>query len=233
MKNHSGPRLAVAIVMGARVSCNGKPLCAGEDVSGSRKHSGLWLVIRGVSTSLGSYEIRAGSQKIGRSSANDVQLTDRSVSRAHAELYRDRESFLIRDLDSQNGTFVNGVRISACPLALGDALRLGKVHLDVVATLARSVGLDSADTGKSGSSSAGADLPEERGAEKLSRAEQRVFWLLLQGWSEKRIAMTLKLSPNTVHCHVRRIYKAFEVQSKAALLSKYLLWPGRNGKSQQ
>jgi pSer/pThr/pTyr-binding forkhead associated (FHA) protein len=50
---------------------------------------------------------------IGRSSENDLVITgDLMVSRNHAILYFDEGSILIEDLNSANGTFVNGNRIS-------------------------------------------------------------------------------------------------------------------------
>ena len=52
---------------------------------------------------------------IGRSPECDVFLDDVTVSRRHAELMREGERFVIRDLGSLNGTFVNRRRIeSAC-----------------------------------------------------------------------------------------------------------------------
>jgi DNA-binding NarL/FixJ family response regulator len=52
----------------------------------------------------------------------------------------------------------------------------------------------------------------------LSEAQQRVFVLLVQGLSEKDIAGQLSLSPNTIHTHVRAIYRTFRVRSRAQLL---------------
>ncbi len=55
------------------------------------------------------------------------KLRDGAVSRKHARIYRKGDSFFIEDLNSVNGTFVNGVRI-ARPLKLkqGDQIRIGK-----------------------------------------------------------------------------------------------------------
>lgn len=64
-------------------------------------------------------------QLIGRSS-EALPISDTAVSRRHAELTPDRGSWFVRDLDSANGTFVNGVAIvSRTPLAPGDELRVG------------------------------------------------------------------------------------------------------------
>lgn len=65
---------------------------------------------------------------VGRDEEADVRLDRSSVSRQHAELARDvRGYWLVRDLDSTNGTFVNERRISEVTLADGDQIRFGDV----------------------------------------------------------------------------------------------------------
>jgi signal transduction histidine kinase len=65
-------------------------------------------------------------QLIGRSS-EALPLTDNAVSRRHAELTPDDGEWVIRDLESQNGTYVNGVRIAAATrLRPGDQIRTGQ-----------------------------------------------------------------------------------------------------------
>ena len=56
---------------------------------------------------------------IGRWHDNDVVVDDRWVSRYHARVLRQDDRYLVEDLDSKNGTFVNGQRITA-PVPLGD-----------------------------------------------------------------------------------------------------------------
>jgi len=48
---------------------------------------------------------------IGRSPENDIQIRDNFVSRRHLELYKKGEKYFIKDLNSANGTFVNGKKI--------------------------------------------------------------------------------------------------------------------------
>lgn len=65
-------------------------------------------------------------QLIGRSS-EALPLNDNAVSRRHAELTPDDGAWFIRDLDSQNGTYVNGVRIAGrTRLRPGDQIRAGQ-----------------------------------------------------------------------------------------------------------
>ena len=62
---------------------------------------------------------------LGRISSNTIQLHDTEVSREHAELRRQDDAFIIRDLGSSNGTFVNRRRITEQELASGDQVQLG------------------------------------------------------------------------------------------------------------
>jgi FHA domain/zinc-ribbon domain len=66
---------------------------------------------------------------IGRSPECDVFLDDVTVSRRHAELVRDGETFTITDLGSLNGTFVNRKRIESAELQDDDELQIGKYRL--------------------------------------------------------------------------------------------------------
>ena len=63
--------------------------------------------------------------RIGRGPDNDVVISDLSVSRHHAELRRTGDAYQIVDLDSHNGTFVNGQRVGSAPLAEGDIVGIG------------------------------------------------------------------------------------------------------------
>jgi len=66
---------------------------------------------------------------IGRSPDCDVFLDDVTVSRKHAELVREGDTYTIRDLGSLNGTFVNRSRIEAQALEDDDEVQIGKYRL--------------------------------------------------------------------------------------------------------
>jgi hypothetical protein len=66
---------------------------------------------------------------IGRSREADVRLSDPNVSRRHAVIRRIGSAFWIADLDSTNGTLVNGVRITRRQLEDGDRITLGSTEL--------------------------------------------------------------------------------------------------------
>jgi len=63
---------------------------------------------------------------IGRLPDNVVVIDNPAVSGHHACVFRDGEQFVVEDLASTNGTFVNGKRITRHPLRHGDTMRLGK-----------------------------------------------------------------------------------------------------------
>ena len=63
--------------------------------------------------------------RIGRAPDNDIVVSDLSVSRYHAELRRTANAYQIVDLDSYNGTFVNGQQVGSAPLTEGDIVGIG------------------------------------------------------------------------------------------------------------
>ena len=68
---------------------------------------------------------------IGRSPDVDVVINDSNVSRRHAEVWRTGEGVAVRDLQSTNGTFVNGHRITAVSLSPRDDLTVGGLHFRI------------------------------------------------------------------------------------------------------
>ncbi len=72
------------------------------------------------------FELEEGSIAIGRDASNQIQVHDTEVSRRHAEIRYDGTHCVVADLDSSNGTYVNGKRVSE-PLRLSssDNLQIG------------------------------------------------------------------------------------------------------------
>ncbi|MGH3980724.1 MAG: ATP-binding cassette domain-containing protein [Pseudonocardiaceae bacterium] len=69
---------------------------------------------------------------IGRQPDNDVVLTDLLVSRRHAELHSTADGWVLVDLDSDNGTYVNGARITTAAIGPGDTVAIGRAQLHLV-----------------------------------------------------------------------------------------------------
>jgi two-component system NtrC family sensor kinase len=66
---------------------------------------------------------------IGREAGNAIRLDDHEVSRRHAEIRRVGETFIVGDLKSSNGTFLNDTRVERAELADSDRIRIGRTVL--------------------------------------------------------------------------------------------------------
>ena len=67
---------------------------------------------------------------IGRHSHNEINLRDGSVSRHHAMVVPDGEQWIIVDLNSTNGTRVNGEHVKHAPLSSGDEIGVGRFRIE-------------------------------------------------------------------------------------------------------
>ena len=72
-----------------------------------------------------SLALSSAEVPVGRDPSNLLSISDPSLSRKHCVLIRDGEQYAIRDLDSRNGTFVNGVAIKQASLQHGDQISAG------------------------------------------------------------------------------------------------------------
>lgn len=84
-------------------------------------------VLRGDSVETRTFEAEVVT--IGSADDNDLVLRDETVSRYHCRVFREGSHYLIRDLDSTNGTFVNRVRVREAWLNPGSTLTLGTSEL--------------------------------------------------------------------------------------------------------
>lgn len=91
----------------------------------------LSFILRDTQTGQ-EYPISPGGLRIGRTSENDVVLSDEKVSRSHATLWARDDQLYIRDENSTNGTWVNDERITAPKvLQVGDRVRIGDTVFEV------------------------------------------------------------------------------------------------------
>lgn len=90
--------------------------------------SALLVVKRGPNAG-SRFLLDADVTTAGRHPDSDIFLDDVTVSRRHAELVREADGFLVRDVGSLNGTYLNRERIEAAGLAGGDEVQIGKYRL--------------------------------------------------------------------------------------------------------
>lgn len=79
-----------------------------------------------------TFRVPSGSVKtLGRSTGAELIVDAALVSRLHCQLTATADSLQVKDLDSTNGTFVNGTRVQSAELHDGDRLSVGRVDLIV------------------------------------------------------------------------------------------------------
>lgn len=71
------------------------------------------------------YKLEFGVNKIGRNPNNNVQIMDSNMSRYHAEIKVTKDKTIIKDCNSKNRTFVNGIQIIQALLKEGDLVSFG------------------------------------------------------------------------------------------------------------
>lgn len=145
---------------------------------------------------------------IGQSPSNDIPLPfDPTVSRLHAVLESLPSGWCIRDLNSLNGTFLNGDRIwGERPLRPGDEVRLGRTTLIFRVN----------EPAEPGGSTVGAEKAPE-----LTRREREVLLSLCaplmsgetfrEPASIRQIAQELFVTEAAVKPHLRRLYVKFSI----------------------
>src|SRR5512147_1961443 len=85
------------------------------------------LVMRSGPTPGATFPLEGDQLTIGRDSSNGVAINDAEVSRKHARLTFQGGKFVIEDLGSTNGTFVNGQRLTGPHvLKAGDVVAFGE-----------------------------------------------------------------------------------------------------------
>lgn len=75
------------------------------------------------------FDLAAAAQTVGRDASNPIQLHDHEASRRHAELQGEQGKFEIVDLQSSNGTWINGKKVERATLRTGDRVQIGKTLL--------------------------------------------------------------------------------------------------------
>ncbi|MBI3412148.1 MAG: FHA domain-containing protein [Planctomycetes bacterium] len=181
-----------------------------------------------------------GKYVLGRSSECELVVRDKTVSRRHAEIEAFEETMRVRDLGSSNGIYVDSKRVEMSLVGLGQRVCFGRVAFLVIETLTwKDNSVDSelatgacaegghgdvsrgdarrGDTGRGESPNL---INENAATQVLSAAQERILALAVDGSTEKHMASRLHLSVNTVHNHIKAIYRAFGVHSRPELLAQ-------------
>lgn len=92
------------------------------------------LIITPANRNIEEVVCTSQSVTIGRSAGNDIQLLDPKVSRFHCRVEQTDQGFMLVDLGSKNGSYVNGVRCKAVQITRRDVLKIGSNTFDLSST---------------------------------------------------------------------------------------------------
>jgi RNA polymerase subunit RPABC4/transcription elongation factor Spt4 len=81
-----------------------------------------------------THELKLGTTRIGRGADNDLQIDELAVSRYHAEIRFDGKSIVVRDLESIEGTYVDGQLVTEGAVKAGQVISLGAFLMKVEAS---------------------------------------------------------------------------------------------------
>ena len=148
---------------------------------------------------------------VGRSDKNDIVLNDPMASRVHAIFMRRGGVFLLEDLGSHNGTYVNDERLHAVrQLHHGDRIGIGKSRVLFEDPTQIT---DDVTQVSDGSAFAGATFTQR---------QVQVLRLMARGLSNKQIGERLFVSERTVKAYVSSIFEKLQVQKRAAAVASAL-----------
>jgi DNA-binding CsgD family transcriptional regulator len=162
--------------------------------------------------------LEPGRTRIGREGSLELCLDEDGVSRRHGEIHVDEHGLVsIVDLDSTNGTFVNGARAARMPLREGDSIQIGS-QIELRFGYRTRDELVSKPAVPEAASQAGAVKPSP-----LTARETEVAQLLAEGHSNDGVAAHLGISSRTVGKHASNIYRKLQIHTRAELTRWILL----------
>lgn len=182
--------------------------------------------------------INADFWTIGRGYDNSIVLTDKWVSRYHATLQivgaskgesfesanrgdsklrtnnNESGSFYLVDFGSRNGSFMRGQRITF-PILLksGDRMTIGKTDIDFFSPHKREPHRTPSEHMRLFQQPT---APVSRTT--LTPSEERVFWQVVQGFTNKEIGKRLQISPRTVQTHLSSIMTKLNLENRSQIV---------------
>ena len=136
-----------------------------------------------------THELKAERTTIGRLEDNTFQIAEPSVSSHHCEVRLRGAEVTVKDLDSTNGTFINGEKVSESILKPGQILRLGQIEMrletdapaplpkkpaEQTLVMQRGVSLNELEQGTRG----GGFDTKGTGFSKKDNAVNKIFWIV-------------------------------------------------------
>jgi pSer/pThr/pTyr-binding forkhead associated (FHA) protein len=134
-----------------------------------------------------THELKADKTTIGRVEDNTFPIAEPSVSSHHCEVLLRGADVVVRDLESTNGTYIDGDRITESVLKPGQILRLGQIEMrletdaaqpakkavDQTVVMQRGVSLTELETGAKG----GGFDTTSKGFSKKQNKGNKIFWI--------------------------------------------------------
>ncbi len=78
-----------------------------------------------------TYQIKPGDNIVGREANCDLQIPHASISRKHFKITKQNENYILQDLSSSNGTFVNGILVKTAILQAGDKITVNEIFIEI------------------------------------------------------------------------------------------------------
>ncbi len=160
-------------------------------------------VIGGSSTGV-RLALRSDDLVVGKDREVGLVLTDRGVSRRHAQLVRSQLGVVtLLDLGSTNGSFVNNRRVEQVSLEPGDTVSFGR-SAKVILSFEPEPSV--------------ADLPETSSQPVLTPRQVEIVEAVLRGLGNAEIAASLGISVRTVTTHLEHMYARLSVSSRLEII---------------
>ncbi len=173
----------------------------------------LWAI--GGSHAGTVWELSERKYVIGKAQEAEIRLSDSGVSRRHAKIVCASDGqFSIVDLESTNGTFVDGERVEVATLREGARINVGPDAQLCFGLEAPAAGLEPPPAG-----------PRKPIDNPLTERELEVARLASRGLTNREIAAQLGIKAKTVSSHLDNIYVRLTITSRVAL-TRWLIGAG-------
>lgn len=143
------------------------------------------LVLKYNEVELQRFPLKKETSLVGRAKDCDVQIAERRLSRKHCEIHRKGDKFVVHDLGSQNGTYVNRKRIrDTHVLEDGDVLNFAEYSVLYLADVAKYDGPDLVHARRQAANARSAHVPGPRPGSDIEREETEFPEAYGEGYDE-------------------------------------------------